>query len=526
MNYNLALSVWKHGRSTPDALAIASEGQTITYGEAASQAARLAACLRQSPLWQRPDGARPRVGILASRSAIACLGVLGAAWAGATYVPIGPKIPTERLLTLLSLCDLSAIIADDQGVKLLSAEVLQACPPLVICPRASELPADGGTWQTRVDLKALPPADSSEPVAVGARDTAYIIFTSGTTGTPKGVMVSAGSICIYVEEVGKLLDLNPSDRAIETCELTFDFAGHNMHPTWHAGASLHVMPALRAMNAVRFVRDNALTVWSSVPSLAGMLRQVKALVPHAMPSLRITTFGGEQLPDGVVTAWQRAAPNSSIVNLYGPTEATIFCLAQDIGDPHPLTPGRNIMSIGIPMVGSEAAVLDEHGKEVPDGTHGELALAGVQLADGYLNAPELTAKKFPMIDGKRWYLTGDLAMRDSTGAFHCLGRIDNQVKILGHRIELEEVDAHLRNVTNADVVGTVAWPLNDGNAQGLVAFVGASDLDDVQVRAELKTRLPAYMVPSRIVALEDMPFNQSGKVDRNALRQLLAQEVA
>jgi acyl-coenzyme A synthetase/AMP-(fatty) acid ligase len=224
--------------------------------------------------------------------------------------------------------------------------------------------------------------------------------------------------------------------------------------------------------------------------------------------------------------WRIAAPNSAIINLYGPTEATVFCLAQRVGVPHPLTPGRDFMSIGFPMVGSEAAVLDGQGVEVPDGAQGELALAGVQLADGYLNAPELTARKFPVIGGKRWYLTGDLAMRDPTGAFHCLGRIDNQVKILGHRIELEEVDAHLRDVTNALMVGTVAWPLANGGAQGLVGFVGMRGIDDAQVRAVLKTRLPAYMVPSRVVALEHMPLNQSGKVDRNALRQLLAKEVA
>jgi D-alanine--poly(phosphoribitol) ligase subunit 1 len=526
MTYNLALSVRRHSLETPDALAIAAGGRTISYGEAAAQAARLAGCLQQSPLWQRPDGARPRVGILASRSAIAYLGLLGAAWAGATYVPIGPKVPVERLLTLLSLCDLSALIADEQGIKLLSEEVLRVCPPLVIGPCANKLPVAAGSKQRCIDLDALPQDGSGEPVAVAAYDTAYIIFTSGTTGIPKGVMVSAGSISNYIEEIGKLLALRPSDRVIETCELTFDFAGHNMFPTWQAGASLHVLPAVRAMNAVKFVRDNRLTVWNSVPSLVGLLRQVKSLASNAMPNLRLSSFGGEQLPDGVVAAWRNAAPNSTIVNLYGPTEATIFCLTQGIGDPLPLTPDRDFMSIGTPMIGSEAAVLDEHGKEVPDGMQGELALAGVQLADGYLNAPELTAKKFPVIGGKRWYMTGDLAMRDPAGAFHCLGRIDNQVKILGHRIELEEVDAHLRNVTGTDVVGTVAWPVIDGNAQGLVAFIGASNVDSAQVRAELKTKLPAYMVPGRIVALEHMPLNQSGKIDRNALRQLLAKEAA
>jgi acyl-coenzyme A synthetase/AMP-(fatty) acid ligase len=166
-------------------------------------------------------------------------------------------------------------------------------------------------------------------------------------------------------------------------------------------------------------------------------------------------------------------------------------------------------------------ILDTDGAAVDDGQPGELVLAGVQLADGYLNSPELTAARFPVLAGKRWYRTGDLAMRDAAGVFHCYGRVDNQVKVRGHRVELEEVDAHLRTVTNADVVGTVAWPVLDGNAQGLVAFVGATSIDAAEVVSGLARKLAPYMVPNRIVALAQMPLNQNGKVDRMALRQLL-----
>jgi acyl-coenzyme A synthetase/AMP-(fatty) acid ligase len=186
-----------------------------------------------------------------------------------------------------------------------------------------------------------------------------------------------------------------------------------------------------------------------------------------------------------------------------------------------LVPGRDEVAIGRPLPGSDAMVVDAAGHPVPDGSTGELALAGVQLADGYLDAPELTAARFVTLHGQRWYLSGDLAMRDAAGDFHCLGRIDNQVKVLGHRVELEEVDAYLRQVTRAPVAAAVAWPVVGGAVQGLVGFVCGNGIDEKQTLQALKGRLPAYMVPARVLAIGTMPVNASGKVDRLALRQLL-----
>ncbi len=510
INASLASSIYRHRLNTPDAPAVVCRGQTLTYGDFAGKAAQISASLRSSESWQQSAGHPPRVGILASRGIDACVAVMGACWAGATYVPIGLKLPEDRILTLFSLCNLSAIIADEEGAKLLSERVLAACPPIVI--RTNNLPAAPAL------ISPTPPA------LMAASDTAYIIFTSGTTGVPKGVMISAGAAQHYVAMITEKLGLQASDRALETCELSFDFSVHNMFSTWEAGASLHILPATMVMNAVKFAQNSGLTVWNSVPSLAGMLRQIKALKPDSLSSLRLTVFGGEQLPESAVSSWQSAAPNSRIFNLYGPTEATVFCLAQ--GAPLSVTPGRAVVAIGGPLPGNDAAIFDAHGQAVADGTPGELAITGVQLAAGYLGAAELSAARFPLRDGKRWYLTGDLAIKDAAGTLHCLGRIDNQVKVMGYRVELEEVDAHLRLTSGADVVGSVAWPLVDGMARGIVSFIGAPTINGAGVIADLKLRIPPYMVPSRVIALEKMPLNQSGKVDRNALRQWLVGEAA
>lgn len=358
LNKNLSTAVYHHSISNPHNLALASEGRELSYAQLASGAAAIAACIKQSSAWSQTGNQPPRVGILASRSATACLAVLGTGWAGATYIPIGTKLPEERLLTILSLCNLSALIADTEGAKLLTKQVLSACPPLIALPDAKRFQDKDHTGIEFHDIDALPIIERSEPARMAESDPAYIIFTSGTTGIPKGVIISCGAIRHYVETVSSLLGLQPTDRAIETLELTFDVSLHNMFTTWEVGASVHVLPATRVMGAVKFAREHQLTVWFSVPSLVGMLKQIKVLVANALPNIRITVFGGEQLPKSIVTAWQATAPNRIIENFYGPTEVTVFCLRQPILSPLPLTPGRDFVSIGVPMPGNEAAIVN------------------------------------------------------------------------------------------------------------------------------------------------------------------------
>lgn len=524
-NFNLAAAVHHHSLITPDALAVACQGRSLTYGELAERAARIGTCLASRMTRATKKAQPPRVGILASRGVDACVATLGACWSGATYVPLGLKLPEERLLNLFEQCDFSAIVTDDAGAMLLSERLLARCPALVIHAGAKPLEARAGHVEI-IDMASLDRVTPSEPAPMAESDTGYIIFTSGTTGVPKGVMISVAAARHFVATMVEKFSLTSSDRALETCELSFDVSVHNMFSTWEAGASVHILPATMVMGAVKFARESRLTLWTSVPSLAGMLRQIKALAPASLPDLRLTIFGGEPVPEGIVKAWQIAAPNGAIATLYGPTETTVFCTAQPVTTPLPLSPGRDVIAIGVPFANHEIMVIDEHGQPVPDGSPGELAICGVQLAQGYLGAPELTAARFPMIKGKRWYRSGDLGMRDASGVFHCLGRIDNQVKVLGYRVELEEIDAHLREVSGHALASAVAWPMDNGVAGGIVTFVGAAMVDEANVVAALRLRLPAYMLPSRVIALEDMPINANGKVDRGALRGWLEAQAA
>lgn len=511
-DYNISAGFLRSARDHADRAFYSDRNGDVTYGAMGETVARLASFLSSA-------GRPRRVGILATRSFEAYAGILAAGLAGAAYVPLNLKWPEERIVTLLGMLGLDALVVDANGAALLTPAVLRAAPDsIVIADAAGEVPVRGG--QRIVRLGEIGGAPMREPAPVAADDLAYVIFTSGTTGLPKGVMISAGSLRSYLDETRRWTALTPGDRLAETCDVTFDLSVHNLFLCVEAGASLHVLTALEMLAPGRFVRTRDITVWMSVPTLIAMMRANGSLKPGIFPSLRLSIFCGEPLPAAAAQAWAEATPNGVVENIYGPTEATVICMRQRLTGPGALTPGRAIVAIGTPYETMEVAILDARQRPVPDGIPGEIALCGPQVGIGYLDAPELTADRFRQIDGRRWYLTGDLGMRDEAGVFHHLGRTDNQVKVKGNRIELEEVETHLRQASGTDMVAVVGWPVVDGSVQGLVGFCNGARSAKAITAAMLKT-LPRYMVPSPIHILDTLPVNINGKVDRRALVERL-----
>ena len=511
MTENLALPLYRHSLERPDALALSVAGGDLRYSELARMACRISGYLQ-------PLERTRRVGILASRSLAACAGILGAAWAGATYVPLSLKLPEARLIALLDALDLDALVVDARGFALLTPAVLAAAPDHILA--SDDLPSGAAESKVRC-FSSLEDDGTDEPADVAEDHLAYIEFTSGTTGLPKGVMVPVRAVNHYIDVMQNWFTLTPDDRAAETCDITFDLSVHNMFWTWSVGAALFVMTPLQMVAPARFIRDRAITSWLSVPSIIALMRQNRTLLPGSLPSLRLSFFCGEALPVGAARAWQTAASNSRVENLYGPTEATIACLRQPVVEPVTVTPAREIVAIGTAYPGMAASILDSDHRRMSAGTPGEIALSGAQLADGYFGQPALTESRFPSIDGQRWYLTGDLGVEDDDGLFHHLGRIDNQVKVQGNRIELEEIEMHLRAASGSDHVAAVAWPLMDGAAKGIVAFSTDASESEEAIKQRLRQNLPGYMIPSAIHAVADLPLNGNGKVDRKALLALL-----
>jgi acyl-CoA synthetase (AMP-forming)/AMP-acid ligase II len=249
------------------------------------------------------------------------------------------------------------------------------------------------------------------------------------------------------------------------------------------------------------------------------------------PSLRLTIFGGEPLPAATARAWQKAAVNSQVDNQYGATETTIASHFEPCSGELNITPDRGTVAIGRPFPGTLGAIVDEDRNFLPTGETGELAICGPQVTAGYWQNEALTGERFPLLDHpqyglQKWYLTGDLAYQEASGIFHCLGRIDHQVKILGNRIELGEIEAHMRDVCGSDLVAAVVRAGEPGAMSDIIGVTTGSDIDEDAMREALRTRLPSYMLPRRIIRLDSMPLNSSGKIDRNAIVALLDQGVA
>ncbi|MGA3070713.1 MAG: amino acid adenylation domain-containing protein [Terracidiphilus sp.] len=517
-NFNLALPFYENSVTNPEALALYVGDTRFTYGELGTMARRVSGWLGL-----KTGEVSGRVGILASRTLEAYAGVLGTLWSGAAYVPIKPDIPEDRLIRILQQTKLDALIADQAGLGLLSDRVLECAPSRILFgagakPSPHALGFQGVSFESFADL---PDAGPDRPVAVAADALAYIIFTSGTTGTPKGVMIEAESVAQLIEVMQRRFGFREDDRVSQSFELTFDVSVFDMFMTWKTGASLYVVPAKQLMAPGKFIRDNRLTVWFSVPSIALFMQRLQMLTPGCFPQLRYSLFAGEAFPLLSAQAWQAAAPNSSVENLYGPTEATIICIGQRLSELTGANPSRGTLPIGDPFEGVEAQVLDASMGMAPWHEPGELVISGRQLARGYFEDPEMTAARFPVLWGKRWYRTGDLVCRDDSGAFHYLGRIDNQIKILGNRVELEEVEAHLREIVGTDMVAAVAWPLIDGRATGIAAFHCAPGVTRDEVRDGMKKRVPDYMIPKRVHILDTLPLGSSGKIDRKALTRML-----
>ena len=496
-NLNLAFPFYGQACAHPERIALHVAGESYTYANLANLVARAAGKF----------GRTQKIGILASRSLGASVGVLAASWSGATYIPLGPKLPTERLAYILATIKPDALVVDEAGLACLKPELRAVAPSLIL--------------DLSGDLSQLPRASVPVPAEQQGDELAYVLFTSGTTGVPKGVMVTLDNVAQFLEAMSPRLNPVPTDRISQTSELTFDVSVFEMFTAWGCGASVEVIPANQLMAPLRFILDRQLTVWSSVPSIAAFMRRMKMLNPGVFPTLRYSVFAGEALPHSLAEAWQTAAPSSVVENLYGPTEATVYCLGATFRPDLPATPERGTVPSGLPLPGLEATILDDALNILPQGQEGELAISGGQIARGYYNDPALTAERFPTIDGKRWYRTGDLARQDESGIFHHLGRIDNQVKVLGQRVELEEIESHLRKISVSEHVAAIPWPVRDGIVSGIVAFTSGVAEAPEALLAKLRQVLPAYMVPGQILQVESLPLNPSGKIDRKALARML-----
>ena len=470
----------------PGTVAVRAPGSTLTYAQLVARVDSVVAVLAG-----RGIGAGDRVAVHHDRSpdlVVALLGVLGA---GAAYVPLDPDEPRRRALDLLADAKPRCLLGDRAGAA---------------------LAADAGI--PHAGSSSGPGSSATVPVPADV-DAAYVIYTSGSTGTPKGVVVDHGSLRNYLAWVLAAVPWSGGGVPL-FASVAFDHAVTCFLPPLMAGETLHLLPPLRGGRELGAALLDG-RHYSFVKITPSHLRMLSADERAALGGATdLLMFGGERLTSELVADVRRAHPDLRVLNHYGPTEATVGCCVYAVPD----EPPRDV-PIGRPLPGVDVLVVDDHGPVAP-GTAGELLVGGLAPARGYLGRDPETRDRFVHREGYpgRWYRTGDVVRLDRNGDLEYLGRRDDQVKLLGHRVEPGEIEHCLRaHPAVRDAVVLVA----PGEPPELVAAVttdGASAIPS-ELRTHLRSSLPPAWVPSRIGVLPALPVTARGKVDRDAVLALV-----
>ncbi|MBK8339002.1 MAG: AMP-binding protein [Flavobacteriales bacterium] len=422
-----------------------------------------------------------------------------ALWAeGKAYLPIAPKAPFDRNQGIIATA----------GISTMFTSMPYESYPVRRTLRTDDLPP------AAVDLSYVPCLEE---------ELAYVLFTSGTTGQPKGVPITRANLRAFVEAFGALgITLTSSDRCLQMFELTFDVSVMSFVLPLLCGACVHTVPqsAIKYMYIAELLGDRKLTMAPMVPSVITYLRPYFDEIRH--PDLKYCVFAGEALPLELTEEWGECAPNARIYNAYGPTEHTVVCsqyLFQRGGGNKEC---NGIIAIGKQMGASVIVVIDEDGRILPPGSKGELCLSGPQLTAGYWNDPVRTAQVMFVAEHQgvmtRFYRTGDLCLLDEEGDIMYLGRIDQQAKIQGFRVELGEVEHFARTFLKGANLAALAVQNELGITEIMLAIEGEAQ-DPEELLSFMRKKLPVYMIPTRVHFVPVFPLGSSGKTDRNALQR-------
>ncbi|HSF86490.1 MAG TPA: amino acid adenylation domain-containing protein [Acidimicrobiia bacterium] len=504
----------------PDKSAVVDQDRSLTYAELNARANQVARLL-QSLGVRKGD----RVGIYMRKSLESVVGIYGAMKAGAAYVPLDPSAPTHRIGYITGNCGIRVILTGREKrrawkeVKVEGAADLEHFVVLNIDEIETEVP--GVTVHTANELDRFGIENLEVPVV--QQDLAYILYTSGSTGDPKGVMLSHLACRGFVEWAGDEYTVVESDVLSSHAPLHFDLSTFDLYAASRAGATLVLVPpkySVFPIEIANFIDTHQITVWYSVPSILTMLVEHANLEVGALPSIRELLFAGEVFPTKYLSRLMKLAPHARFSNLYGPTETNV-CTAYTVPEAPP-EDGPTI-SIGKAISNVETFVVDEHGNEVEKGQVGELLVRGPTLLRGYWGDAERTRSRLvpdprdPEF-GDPVYHTGDLVEELEDGNYRFLGRRDHQIKHRGYRIELGDIETAIN--AHPDVVECAVVPVPDEFVSNRIkAFVAVkAEIPEVDMINHCSGLVQKYMIPEDFYFRENLPKTSRGKIDRTGLQ--------
>ncbi|WP_405206742.1 AMP-binding protein [Aquimarina sp. LLG6339-5] len=415
---------------------------------------------------------------------------------GKAYVPVNPEVPFERNSKVFELTETKFVLDSSESSVYNDYQLIPS----------------NQLKDAEIDL---------EPKEFSGDQLAYILFTSGTTGLPKGVPITFNNVQALVGAIDAepTFNLVPSDRCLQMFELTFDFSVVTYLFPILAGSCMYTIPkgAIKYFYIFKLINEQKLTVLTMVPSIINYLRPYFGEINA--PDVRYCSFGGGALHSDIAKEWSNCLPNCKIFNYYGPTEFTVYSGFYPYHKETDTKSHNGIIAIGTPQKDTLYLVVNEKNEEVAIGETGELCLGGPQITPGYWKNEERNAQSFFTRNNIRYYKTGDLCLKDEDGDFLYVGRADFQVKIRGYRVELAEIEFHAKYKSEKKV-NMVALDITNslGNAELGIA-IEAEEFDTEYIFDYMKLKMPSYMIPMHVRFIKEFPHSINGKIDRKELKK-------